>query len=623
MISTILASAVERAAGQLVAQSGHLWPGELTIGLEHPHQASHGDFSANAAMLLARTIRRSPMSIALDIRDRLLEEEEISIWLSKVEAAPPGFLNFYLNWQKWAEYTANEPALPKSSGGKIVIEHTSINPNKSAHIGHLRNSCIGDTLARMLAREGRQVEVHNYIDDLGNQLADTIVGLIHTPASSESYGRFGDYCWDTYAEVNRAYKDNPALQQQRAAVLHELEQGTSNLAWAGLLVAERIVREHVEEMRQFGIGYDVLVWESSIVREGFWEQAFELLQRTTLFHLETEGKLTGCWVLKQPGEDIGASGEHDYHADKVLVRSNGILTYTAKDIAYHLWKFGLLGKDFKYKKFEPGLWTTSSAGSTRKIGRADTVINVIDHRQQYPQEMVKQALVALGYGVQAERLKHVSYGVVSLSPDTAQSLGVVTSDGKQSYPMSGRQGIGIRVTDFLDRMERTIEAKRSRRTGLSSRTIAAAAMRYYLLKFHLQTEVVFDLEQATEISGNTGVYLLYSYARSRSILNKAGVDSGADAAPVIRTLEEQELQLIRHLAYWPDTLQKAVRELAPNLICTYAYELSTLFNHFYATCPVLKVDPPKREVRLWLTKRFRDVLQDALDILGMPAPKRM
>jgi arginyl-tRNA synthetase len=237
--------------------------------------------------------------------------------------------------------------------------------------------------------------------------------------------------------------------------------------------------------------------------------------------------------------------------------------------------------------------------------------------------MVRQALVALGYSEQAEKLKHVSYGVVSLSPDTARKLGVDTSDGKTSYPMSGRQGIGIRVTDFLDRMERSIEAKRSRRTGLSSRAIAAAAMRYYLLKFHLQTEVVFDLEQATEITGNTGVYLLYSYARSRSILHKAGADSTADVVPVIRELEEQELQLIRHLAYWPDVFQKAIRELAPNLICTYAYEIATLFNHFYATCPVLKVEPPKREIRLWLTKRFRDVLQDALDILGMPAPKSM
>jgi arginyl-tRNA synthetase len=246
--------------------------------------------------------------------------------------------------------------------------------------------------------------------------------------------RFGDFCWETYAKVNQAYKVNPELAQQRSTVLHALESGHSNLAWMGALVAERIVREQLEEMKQFGIQYDVLVWESSIVRAGFWDTTFELLSKTDMFHRVTEGKLAGCWVLKNLEEGADSTADNqDYQGDKVLVRSNGILTYTAKDIAYHLWKFGLLQTDFVYKKWGDGLWSTASKGSKKPIGQADVVINVIDYRQQYPQEMVKLALEVLGYEQQASQLKHVSYGVVSLSPETAAGLGMPPSNWRLAY----------------------------------------------------------------------------------------------------------------------------------------------------------------------------------------------
>jgi arginyl-tRNA synthetase len=327
------------------------------------------------------------------------------------------------------------------------------------------------------------VEVHNYIDDLGNQLADTVVGLLHTQVKG-NYDRFGDFCWDVYSKVNREYAVNPRLTDERTRVLHALEEGDSNLAWLGKLVAERIVREHLDEMKQFGIVYDLLVWESDIVREGFWSSAFSLLRQTSLFYLETEGKLKGCWVLKQPRDAEDDPTDSDHLPDKVLVRSNGILTYTAKDIAYNLWKFGLLDKQFKYRPFSENLWTTSSDGTAHPFGQAEAVINVIDFRQEYPQAMVKQSLEALGYTKQADKLRHVSYGVVSLSPSAAAELGIDTSDGKASYAMSGRQGIGIKISDLLDRMENVIEQKRSDHTGLASRDIAAASIRYYLLRFN-------------------------------------------------------------------------------------------------------------------------------------------
>ncbi|TNJ65455.1 arginine--tRNA ligase [Paenibacillus hemerocallicola] len=622
MIRTVIAEAVEDILRDIAGETGMRQSERVNVVVEHPANLQHGDYSVNIAMQLAKQLRKPPLVIAGEIKERLQRHPGIAALFGRVEAVAPGFVNFYLDWGKWAAYTDAKPLkTARGMSSKVIIEHTSINPNKSAHIGHLRNSCIGDTLARMLRAAGHPVEVHNYIDDLGNQLADTLVG-IHRVSADQPYSRFGDFCWDTYAGINKAYKQNPELQHERTAILHGLEKGTGSTAWLGLLVAERIVREHMEEMKQFGIGYDVLVWESSIVREGFWTQAFELLKTTSVFRQETEGKLAGCWVLKQAEDDDGVGDNPEHQADKVLVRSNGVLTYTAKDIAYHLWKFGVLGKDFRYRKFADRLWSTHEGGVRKKrIGQADTVINVIDHRQEYPQAMVKQALLALGFARQAERLRHVGYGVVSLSPKTAERLGVDISDGKASYPMSGRQGIGIKIAELLDRMEQVIEGKRSRKAGLSSLAIAAASIRYYLLRFHLQTEIVFDLEQATEVSGNTGVYLLYSYARACSVLDR--VEQPLSGPPRFETSTAQESALLRQLAYGPETLEAAVAELSPHRLCAYAYELTNLFNHFYAVCPILKAEGSTRHDRLWLTMRFKATLREALDVLGLPAPGRM
>jgi arginyl-tRNA synthetase len=544
--------------------------------------------------------------------------------LRKIETAAPGFINLYIDWQKWAE-TRFE--LPQAGGQKVIVEHTSVNPNKSMHVGHLRNACIGDALVRILRATGYDVEVHNYVDDLGNQLADTVVGLLNVPLTGENV-RFGDYCWDIYAGVNREYALHPETTRKRTETLHALEQGNGNTAWLGSLVAERIVREHVQEMNNFGIQYDLLVWESSIVKEGFWSSAFELLGRTEYFVQETGGKLAGCWILKQAAaEDADIEGD-EHSKDKVLVRSSGILTYTAKDIAYHLWKFGLLDKDFAYSEFNAGLWTTGLSGRRMAFGRADMVVNVIDYRQEYPQAMVKQALEILGYTEQARQLHHVSYGVVSLSPASAAVLGIDTADAKSSYAMSGRQGIGIKVTDLVELMESAIEATRSDKSGLSSRLIATAAIRYYLLRFNLSTEIVFDFKQATEISGNTGVYLMYTYARAGSVLGKAKVSAeqmerleGIPQSPV--ELDKAELALLRHLSTWQDTLFTASVELTPNTVCNFAHTLASLFNNFYSACPILKGEEASIRFRLWLTSRFQETLGEVLEVLGLPKPERM
>ncbi|MGG1517892.1 arginine--tRNA ligase [Paenibacillus oryzisoli] len=637
MISAAISMSIDRCTKSLFSDLGLPCPADLTIAIEQPAQLEHGDYATNIAMQLAKLLRKAPLHIAEALKGTLEADAELMKVIQRVEVAAPGFLNLWVDWGRWAaaeiggEAGAGAASRP-SQNGKVVIEHTSINPNKSAHIGHLRNSCIGDTLARLLRRTGYQVEVHNYIDDLGNQLADTVVGLQQVQLDGE-HARFGDFCWDTYAAVNKAYGENPALLEERTRVLHALEEGGGNVAWLGLLVAERIVREHLAEMRAFGITYDLLVWESRIVREGFWQAAFDLLRQTPQFALETDGKLAGCWVLRETeagAADAGAvekaegtdSAGDAYHKDKVLVRSNGILTYTAKDIAYHLWKFGVLGKDFRYQPFEAEVWSTQPTGESAPFGQADMVINVIDHRQAYPQAMVKQALAVLGYAAQAELLRHVGYGVVSLSPGAAQELGLDTSAGKASYAMSGRQGIGIKVAELLDRMERVIDAKRSDHEGLASRDIAAAAIRYYLLRFSLLTEVVFDIAQATEVTGNSGVYLMYAHARAASILGKAGVVEPL-AAPAFAEPEKAEHALLKQLADWPDRLAAAARELTPHTLCNYAHELAVLFNNFYGACPILKADAESKAQRLWLTAKFQATMADALSVLGLPAPSRM
>lgn len=636
-------------------------PALPAVVAERPADPQHGDYASNVAMQLARTLRKPPLHIAEAICLKLVQGGRLDQLAARIEAVPPGFINVYIDWQQWAlRGFPFQAAASGGSPGKAIVEHTSINPNKAAHIGHLRNACIGDTIVRLLRSVGYTVEVHNYIDDLGNQLADTVVGLQHTTVDA-AHARFGDFCWDVYAAINQAYNDNPDLLVRRSEVLHALEQGGNNIAWTGLLVAERIVREHVEEMAAFNIGYDLLVWESSIVRAGFWETAFELLRRTGQFVQETEGKLAGCWVLKQITTD-DSGGAHDdskdneaagsiHSADKVLVRSNGILTYTAKDIAYHLWKFGLLTSDFAYKAFADRLATTANGDATAnadaagyadgntniaanaatgdarnaRYGQADLAINVIDHRQAYPQAMVKQALEALGYHEQAAGLRHVSYGVVSLSPQSASELDIDISDGRAAYAMSGRQGIGIKIAKLLELMEASIEAKRSSQDGLASRVIAAAAIRYYLLRFSLETEVVFDMKQATEVTGNSGVYLMYAHARASSILAKAGIDpiEGAVVPDIPPSLAQPERLLLRQIAAWPDTLAIAARELSPTIICNYAYELAALFNAFYAACPILNAAVEERVSRLSLVVLFKRTLAAVLDVLGLPAADRI
>ncbi len=593
---------------------------EHPVVFEQPQQLAHGDFATSIALKLARILKKNPFEIATELKEAV--ETQNAPLISTIEAVKPGFLNVFVDWDEVMEADGEDLGFEDEKQEKVLIEHTSINPNKSAHIGHLRNACIGDTLARLLKATGKHVEVHNYIDDLGNQLADTLVGLFHTEAKESEAKRFGDYCWDVYAQLNEQYDQKTVATDKRDEILHKLEEGNNSTSWLGYAVADKIATEHVEELGQFGISYDLLVWERNILNEGFWKMAVERLQETEAFLKKEDGPQAGCWVMRTNDAKANHT-EEEHQADKVLVRSNGVLTYTAKDIAYHMWKFGLLDADFSYAYKADGVWTTVAEGVSQPFGRGDQVINVIDYRQEYPQQVVKQALHAAGYEESAERLHHVSYGVVSLSKSTAQMLGLETEEGKNVYAMSGRKGIGIKIKELMAHMEQAVRKQSPDAEEETVKTLALAAIRYNMLRYNTTSDITFDLEEATQVTGNTGIYLEYTFARANSILKKAEEAGIHSTEARFAGAEEVERALLKHLAGWNQTLSKAVQDLEPNLLCTFAYELASAYNRFYAKCPVLKASDEEKKRRLALTELVIDKLGEVLTILGLPLQKKI
>lgn len=590
---------------------------EIDIELEQPAQLIHGDYSTNIAMKLARIARKNPVEIAIGLQDKL---KEMNLPVGKIDVVRPGFINFFVNWDDvLVTNTAVDQAGNKKQ--KIVIEHTSINPNKSAHIGHLRNACIGDTLARLLKKTGAHVEVHNYIDDLGNQLADTLTALLHTE-STEPAERFGDYCWNIYSALNEKYESGEIKTAIRDDVLHKLEEGNNSTAWLGYAVADKLSSEHIEEMKQFGISYDLLVWERDILQKGFWQEAFSKLKQTDVFFKQDYGPQAGCWVIRTD-DSTGGISESEHLADKVLIRSNGVLTYTAKDIAYHMWKYGLLEGDFTYKQKIGELWTTSSSGAKANFGDADSVINIIDYRQEYPQQVVKKALFAAGYSEEANELFQVPYGVVSLSKHTAERLGIETEENKEVYAMSGRKGIGIKINELIAEMGKAVREQSANADSQTIKTLTIAAIRYNMLRYNTTSDIVFDLEEATQVTGNTGVYLIYTYARTNSIIEKATTAGLTKEGATYQEAEESERALLKHLAGWDTTLRKAVKALEPNLLCTFAFELASLYNRFYSLCPVIKAEPIQQKRRLALTEQVNIKLAEIFEILGLPSQKKI
>ncbi len=637
------------------------------VPLNHPPKREMGDFSSAICLSLAKERRRPPMEIAKEVVESL--RPSLPPHILEVTVTPPGYLNFKVNWPKLAGELLPEIFEKRDrfgrpvdqKGEKVFVEHTSVNPNKAMHIGHLRNSVLGDTVARVLRWLGYSTEVCNYIDDTGVQVVDVVTALLYLdpPIYSKEnsdlrsiWEKVPDgqpldyYCWDLYARFQDEVERAPALKERRQEVLHQIERGQPPVALFAKELATRIVQAHLETVGRLSVFYDLLNWESDIIHQGFWEATFALLKERGGVRLETEGPNQGCWVV--PFGGVVETSDGIKSLDKILVRSNGSVTYTGKDIAYQLWKFGLLERDFLYKKWGvqangEELWTTAQDGQPgdrllRQFGKADRVINVIDVRQSYPQEVVIECLRQMGFKKEADQSIHLAYEVVNLSSQAARLLGAAAEEAgeKRSVAMSGRSGTGVKAKDFIEMVKKKVMEKADHLLEEKvADALTSAAIRYYLLKFTLESQIVFDFEEALKTTGDTGVYLEYAHARACSILRKAeerGIEFGWNGKVVPHRLTETERGLIEILSDFRSVIDRTGKTLRVSQLTEYAFDLATSFTNFYehpdpgsdVQTPFIHLqDENLRTFRLSLVRAFQIVMANVLRLMGMATLERI
>jgi arginyl-tRNA synthetase len=582
---------------------------------------------------------------------------QLPLFVERVTVEGAGYLNFHFDRGAFtAQHFRNVMAPPAPTGRRVIVEHTNINPNKAAHIGHLRNAVLGDTYVRCCKWLGERVETQNYIDDTGVQVADVVVAFERLEKKSidevkqliESTDRFDYLCWDLYSKMAQYYADHPEAMEWRKETLHRVEKQEGETSELAKLIARNVVRRHLETMLRLGIRYDLLPKESDIIHAHFWDRAFELLKQSGAVVYEEEGKAKGCWVMKLDESEIFAGMNEP---DKILVRSNGTVTYTGKDIAYQLWKLGMLDRTFEYKKFEPNagylVWETTHGGegdpSAPKFGGAQRVVNVIDTRQAYLQKVVKEGVRQLGHAKEAENSIHYSYEMVALTPATAKELGMEISDedAKRAYvEMSGRKGFGVKADDLLDELERkaSVAVQKNLADGEAGdaneigRQVAIGALRYFMLRFGRNKVIAFDFNEALKFEGDSGPYLQYSTVRVQNIFRKMrerGVDpmlseTAVDNLTLNQGLDDEMWELVRLSAELPAAIRRGVDGLEMSVITQYLLDLAQKFNSFYHKYPILnEKDDAERQRRAVCAEVFRKTMVGALELLGIPVPERM
>jgi len=631
------------------------------IPLETPPDLQFGELATPIAFELARKLRKAPKIIAQEIVSAIGQLEGFAGF----EVAGAGYINARIDRAAGVRNTVSAAPVPPSAKDHSLVEHTSINPNKAAHIGHLRNAILGDTFVRLLRAAGQKVDVQNYIDNTGVQVADVVVGFLHLEGNSaaevrqlledlKSKGeRIDYYCWDLYARTSQWYEqgtaeENAARKQLRYATLHQIEQGNNETAEIAELISTAVLRRHLETMLRLDIEYDFLPRESEILHLKFWDAAFEQLKQTGVLYFETEGKNKGCWVMTRPGADL-TEGETNEDA-KVIVRSNGTVTYVGKDIAYHLWKFGLLGKDFGYKPFfnypDHECWISAVHGDDPhpQFGGAKAIYNVIDARQSDPQANVIQALRGMGYTEQADRYTHFSYEMVALTPRCAVELGYDVSAQDLARPyieVSGRKGFGVKADDLIDKLIAATRAEvDSRGTGrdeterqLIARQIAIGALRYFMLKFTRNSVIAFDFKDALSFEGETGPYIQYAVVRARNIFRKAGTTHEAvltefaaiDPSPFLTGPAAEDIwSLWLRAARRALVLEQCITASEPAYLAKHAFQLAQEFNNFYHKHHILTEENPARKAFLLATAAvaLRELIV-VLSWLGIESPEAM
>ena len=641
------------------------------VVIEQPPKVELGDF-AIPFFPFAKPLRSAPLRIAEEIRGQVTVEG-----IAGMQVAAPGYLNVKID-RGWfaAKLAADERPKAKTPAGKILVEHSSINPNKAAHIGHLRNAILGDTFVRLLRYAGREVDVQNYIDNTGVQVADVVVGFTQLEKRSRAeiealtrQPRFDYYCWDLYARVSQWYGEDKQNLTIRRQTLHALEQGGNEIAAVAELISVAVLRRHLETMDRLDIEYDFLPRESEILHLHFWDAAFTKLKESGVLTFENEGKNKGCWVMRRAGTgqpNSTAEGTADAEEgkiaeddQKVIVRSNGTVGYVGKDIAYHMWKFGLLGRDFSYKEFfrypnAHDCWISTTPDDKKAendhphFGDVAEIYNVIDARQSEAQNTVIEALRGLGHNEAADHYTHFSYEMVALTPRCAAELGYTLSeeDKSRSYiEVSGRKGFGVKADDLLDQL--IVSARKevdSRHPQLAdegrakiAKQIAIGALRYFMLKFTKSSVIAFDFKDALSFEGETGPYAQYAVVRATSIFRKAGVDADSFAEEFVTksTAETLATHLNGESAneiweLWLASsktsyiIEQCIATTEPAYLAKHVFQLAQLFNTFYHRHPILSEPEPSRKQFLLATVAVvRRELIRSLAVMGIEVPPVM
>jgi arginyl-tRNA synthetase len=644
------------------------------VVIEQPPKVELGDF-AIPMFPFSKPLRTAPLKIAEAIRAEIGPIEGIA----EMQVAPPGYLNLGID-RSWmaAALAADRKAPADRPPGKILVEHSSINPNKAAHIGHLRNAILGDTFVRLLRHAGREVDVQNYIDNTGVQVADVVVGFTHLEKKSRAeiealtrLPRFDYYCWDLYARVSQWYETDKQNQQARLQTLHAIEDARSEAAAIADLISTSVLRRHLETMDRLDIEYDFLPRESEILHLHFWNAAFEKLKAAGVLTYETAGKNQGCWVMRRAGtakdqsaDSADAANDKVAEEDqKVIVRSNGTVGYVGKDIAYHMWKFGLLGLDFGYRKFyrypcEHDVWISTTDGEKDHphFGEVAEIYNVIDARQSEAQNTVIEALRGLGHDEAADHYTHFSYEMVALTPRCAAELGYSLSeeDRARSYiEVSGRKGFGVKADDLIDQLiasakkevdSRAEQDPDSLHASLSNKEradiavqIAVGALRYFMLKYTKQSVIAFDLEDALSFVGETGPYSQYAVARTANIFRKGEIDINAFIDGLGTTLSAPEYAQFLNGSGANDiwelwltasktsyVIDQCIATTEPAYLAKHVFQLAQFLNTFYHRYPILKdPDVNRKQFLLATIAVVRRELIRALGVMGITVPPVM
>ena len=591
-----------------------------------------GDITCNVSFLLSKQLKKSPQEISNEI-SKLYTFENIP-QIKNVESHPSGYLNFNIDYTQFSNLVIssslqeNYGSLDIGHNEKIVVEHTSVNPNKALHVGHIRNVILGDIVSKILRKGNFDVKVLNYVDDSGLQVADIIVGFTELGFSQEPPGneKFDHYCGDTvYVKTTEKYETDKKLEEKRHEILKQIEDSSSDISKMAQTITRKVLNEQLKTVWNLGVFYDCLNFESQIIHSKLWEKIFEKLKSENQIKYEEAGDNAGCWVIPAEGED-----------DKILVRSNGVATYIAKDIPYAAWKLGLVEDPFSYKihstqKNDQTLYETTldeiPDHDDNKLNLSgNKVITVIDNRQIRLQKIVSGLMAKFK---EEGAYTHLGYESVTLSADTVKSLGL-SVDG-ESAQMSGRKGLYVNADTVLETLtKRVYDESKSRNENLSeselqniANIVAVGTIRYEMIKPDLDKIITFDLKNSLRLEGDTCSYIQYSYARASRILEKTETKPNFDSGFELLS-SEYEKNLIKKIAMFDVQVNDSVNNFSPKVIAKYSYELAVTFSSFYEHVKVLKSETPELlNARLCLVVSFQKTLKSSLGLLGIDAPERM